>query len=49
MDFLENDLGLQNWEGFSTCALTGENLEDALISMLRKLTEKLKLQGFHVE
>ncbi len=49
MDFLQNDLGLQKWEGFSTCALTGENLEDALISMLRKLTEKLKLQGFYVE
>ncbi len=49
MDFLEKDLGLQSWEGFSTCALTGDNLEDALIAMLRKLTEKLKLQGFHVE
>jgi signal recognition particle receptor subunit beta len=49
MEFLQNDLGLQKWEGFSTCALTGDNLEDALISMLRKLTEKLKLQGFYVE
>ena len=49
MEFLQNDLGLEKWEGFSTCALTGENLEDALISMLRKLTEKLKLQGFYVE
>jgi signal recognition particle receptor subunit beta len=49
MEFLKNDLGLQKWEGFSTCALTGDNLEDALISMLRKLTEKLKLQGFYVE
>ncbi|MBI5250619.1 MAG: hypothetical protein HY912_14105 [Desulfomonile tiedjei] len=49
MDFLSQNLGLKQWEGFSTCALTGENLEDALISMLRKLTEKLKVQGFNVE
>ncbi len=49
MDFLSKNLGLTQWEGFSTCALTGENLEDALISMLRKLTEKLKVQGFNVE
>jgi signal recognition particle receptor subunit beta len=49
MDFLSKNLGLTQWEGFSTCALTGENLEDALISMLRKLTEKLKIQGFNVE
>jgi signal recognition particle receptor subunit beta len=49
MDFLSRDLGLQDWEGFSTCALTGDNLEEALIAMLRKLTEKLKVQGFDVE
>lgn len=49
MEFLSRDLGLQDWEGFSTCALTGDNLEEALIAMLRKLTEKLKVQGFDVE
>ncbi|AFM25463.1 GTP-binding protein [Desulfomonile tiedjei] len=49
MDFLSGDLGLQAWEGFSTCALTGDNLEEALIAMLRKLTEKLRVQGFDVE
>ncbi len=49
MNFLSGDLGLQTWEGFSTCALTGDNLEEALIAMLRKLTEKLRVQGFDVE
>jgi signal recognition particle receptor subunit beta len=42
---LRDTLGLQQWEGFSTCALTGDNLEEALILMLRKLTTKLQAQG----
>lgn len=49
MDFLKEYLGLQKWEGYSTCALTGDNLEDALITMLRKLTQKLEREGFNLE
>ena len=46
MEFLCDYLGLRKYEAFSTCALTGDNLEDALISMLRKLTTKLEAKGF---
>ncbi|MFH0825666.1 MAG: ADP-ribosylation factor-like protein [Pseudomonadota bacterium] len=49
VDFMKEYLGLQQWEGFSTCALTGDNLEDALIVMLRKLTQKLSAKGFDLE
>lgn len=49
MDFLKEYLGLQALEGFSTCALTGHNLEDALIVMLRKLTQRLQTLGINVE
>jgi len=49
VEFMREYLGLEAWEGFSTCALTGFNLEDALIVMLRKLTEKLQAQGFNLE
>jgi signal recognition particle receptor subunit beta len=49
MEYLSEYLGLQDWEGFSTCALSGDNLEEALIVMLRKLTAKLQAQGFMVE
>ena len=48
MEFLSEYLGLQEYEGFSTCALTGFNLEEALIVMLRKLTNKLQTKGFEV-
>lgn len=48
-DFLRENLGLEPYQGFSTCALTGHNLEDALIVMLKKLTEKLKAQGVSLE
>lgn len=49
LDYLKEYLGLDTWEGFSTCALTGHNLEDALVLMLRKLTAKLQAEGFHLE
>jgi signal recognition particle receptor subunit beta len=49
MEFLQTNLGLNHWQGFSTCALTGHNLEDALILMLRRLTARLQAQGFNVE
>jgi signal recognition particle receptor subunit beta len=49
MEFLKEYLGLQPLEGFSTCALTGHNLEDALIVMLRKLTNRLQTLGINVE
>lgn len=49
MEYLQEYLGLEEYEGFSTCALTGFNLEEALILMLRKLTEKLQARGFDVE
>lgn len=48
-DFLAEYLGLQQYDGFSTCALTGENLEEVLVVMLRKLTDKLQAKGFNVE
>jgi signal recognition particle receptor subunit beta len=48
-DVLRESLGLEPYQGFSTCALTGHNLEDALIVMLKKLTEKLKAQGISLE
>jgi signal recognition particle receptor subunit beta len=48
IDFLQENLSLQAHAGFSTCALTGENLEDALILMLRRLTDRLQEQGFNV-
>ena len=48
-DALRESLGLEPYQGFSTCALTGHNLEDALIVMLKKLTEKLKAQGISLE
>jgi signal recognition particle receptor subunit beta len=48
-DVLRESLGLESYQGFSTCALTGHNLEDALIVMLKKLTEKLKAQGISLE
>lgn len=49
VDFLQEYLGLQEYEGFSTCALTGDNLEEALIAMLRRLTQRLQAQGYAVE
>jgi signal recognition particle receptor subunit beta len=49
MEYLQEYLDLGKWEGFSTCALTGQNLEEALIVMLRKLTAKLQAQGYNVE
>lgn len=49
VEYLREYLGLDSWEGFSTCALTGHNLEDALVLMLRKLTAKLQAEGFHLE
>jgi signal recognition particle receptor subunit beta len=49
VEFLKEYLGLQSLEGFPTCALTGHNLEDALIVMLRKLTNRLKTLGITVE
>jgi len=49
LDYLKEYLGLDAWEGFSTCALTGHNLEDALVLMLRKLTAKLQAEGFDLE
>lgn len=48
MDFLRDYLGLRAYEGFSTCALTGDNLEEGLVVMLRKLTKKLQEKGFDV-
>jgi len=47
-EYLREYLSLDAWEGFSTCALTGHNLEDALVLMLRKLTAKLQAEGFHL-
>lgn len=49
VDFLQEYLGLERHEGFSTCALTGDNLEEALIAMLRRLTKRLQASGFDVE
>lgn len=49
MDYMKEYLGLEKYDGFSTCALTGHNLEDALIVMLRKLTQRLAAQGFNLE
>jgi signal recognition particle receptor subunit beta len=49
VEYLREYLRLDQWEGFSTCALTGQNLEDALILMLRKLTIRLQSEGFHLE
>lgn len=49
MDYLKDSLRLRQWDGFSTCALTGYNLEEALILMLRKLTAKLQREGVHLE
>jgi signal recognition particle receptor subunit beta len=49
MEYMKDYLGLQQWDGFSTCALTGDNLEEALINMLKKLTAKLKAHGFNIE
>ncbi|MBM3301042.1 MAG: hypothetical protein FJY85_13945 [Deltaproteobacteria bacterium] len=48
MEFLQEYLGLEKFEGFSTCALTGLNLEDALIAMLKRLTENLQAKGYQV-
>ena len=48
VDFMSEYLGLEKYEGFSTCALTGDNLENALIVMLRKLGEKLESQGYSI-
>ena len=49
MDFLQEYLGLQDYQGFSTCALTGHNLEEALIAMLRRLTQRLQAEGYAVQ
>ena len=49
MEFLRDHLGLQEYEGFSTCALTGSNLEESLIAMLRRLTEKLHAKGYGLD
>jgi signal recognition particle receptor subunit beta len=49
VDFMSEYLGLDEHEGFSTCALTGHNLEDALITMLRRLTERLKANGVSID
>jgi signal recognition particle receptor subunit beta len=48
MDYLSEYLNVGHWEGFSTCALTGHNLEDSLILMLRKLTARLQNNGFNL-
>jgi signal recognition particle receptor subunit beta len=49
MDYLRDYLRLNEWEGFSTCALTGQNLEEGLILMLRKLTAKMQAEGLKLE
>lgn len=49
VNFLQEHLGLTTCDGFSTCALTGHNLEEALILMLRKLTAKLEREGINLE
>jgi signal recognition particle receptor subunit beta len=49
LDFLKEYLGLEQWEGFSTCALTGHNLEDALVVMLKRLTAKLEEEGISLQ
>jgi signal recognition particle receptor subunit beta len=49
MDYLREDLKLEAWDGFSTCALTGTNLEEALVVMLKKLTAKLQKEGIRLE
>jgi len=48
VDFMREYLGLEDYEGFSTCALTGNNLEEALIVMLRKLSKRLEDQGYTI-
>lgn len=42
---LRERLGVTQWPGFGTSALTGENLVQALLTMLRKLGEKYESQG----
>lgn len=49
VEYMKEYLALEDYEGFSTCALTGHNLEDALIVMLRKLTQRLQANGFNLE
>lgn len=49
VEYMKEYLGLEQYDGFSTCALTGDNLEDALIVMLRKLTVRLSAEGFNLE
>lgn len=48
VDFMSEYLELDKYEGFSTCALTGHNLEDALIVMLKKLGERLRREGYSI-
>lgn len=44
-DFLTDELGLANWPSYSSSAVKGENLKEALLEMLTRLSHRLEKEG----
>jgi signal recognition particle receptor subunit beta len=45
---LHEGLGLNGWPWFDTSALTGRNLEKVLLTMLKRIVEKLEAEGWEL-
>jgi signal recognition particle receptor subunit beta len=45
---LSTGLGLNGWLWFETSALTGHNLDKVLVTMLKRLVEKLEAEGWEL-
>jgi signal recognition particle receptor subunit beta len=45
VEYLKSQLGINGWPAIPTSALTGENLMQSLLLMLKTLTSKLREQG----
>jgi len=48
VDYLKERLGINGWPCVSTCALTGENLMQSLVLMLKRLASKLQAKGIEL-
>jgi len=48
VDYLKERLEINGWPCLGTCALTGENLMEALLMMLKRLISKLQAQGIYL-
>ncbi len=46
MEYLEEELGLKDRPGFATNAIDGESLTDSLLTMLKRISARLREQGY---